>query len=87
MIVRVWGVVNSVEVEFHPACDKADHWEGIAPRVKGLQKIEIWAENDKGARGYLQCALAIKNYSPDSVILMLFPYRVRLLPSDNTTLL
>ena len=49
MIVRVWGTVNSTEVEFTPIRDKPGYWEGYAPRVPGLQDIEIWAESSTGA--------------------------------------
>lgn len=59
MIVRVWGIVNSTEVEFSPVADRPGYWEGLAPRVDGLQEIEIWAENDEGARGHLQCTVQI----------------------------
>ncbi len=58
MIIRVWGVVNSTEVEFTPIPDRPGSWEGYAPKVPGLQDIEIWAESDSGLRGHLKCAVA-----------------------------
>lgn len=59
MIIRVWGVVNSTEVEFTPVPDRPGYWEGDAPRMPGLQEIEIWAESSTGARGHLQCTVMI----------------------------
>ena len=59
MIIRVWGVVNSTEVEFTPIPDRPGYWEGYAPRMPGLQEIEIWAESSTGARGHLQCTVMI----------------------------
>ena len=59
MIIRVWGVVNSTEVEFSPVPDRPGYWEGYAPRLPGLQDIEIWAESDSGLRGHLQCTVML----------------------------
>lgn len=59
MIIRVWGIVNSTEVEFTPIPDRPGYWEGYAPRLPGLQEIEIWAESDSGLRGHLQCTVMI----------------------------
>lgn len=59
MIIRVWGVVNSAEVEFSPVPDRPGYWEGYAPRLPGLQDIKIWAESDSGLRGHLQCTVMI----------------------------
>ena len=59
MIIRVWGVVNSTEVEFTPIPDRPGYWEGYAPRMPGLQDIEIWAESDSGLRGHLQCTVML----------------------------
>lgn len=59
MIIRVWGIVNSTEVEFSPVPDRPGYWEGYAPRMPGLQDIEIWAESDSGLRGHLQCTVML----------------------------
>ena len=59
MIIRVWGIVNSTEVEFTPIPDRPGYWEGYAPRLPGLQDIKIWAESDSGLRGHLQCTVMI----------------------------
>lgn len=59
MIIRVWGIVNSAEVEFTPISDRPGYWEGYAPRLPGLQEIEIWAESDSGLRGHLQCTVML----------------------------
>lgn len=59
MIIRVWGVVNSTEVEFTPIPGRPGYWEGYAPRMPGLQDIEIWAESDSGLRGHLQCTMML----------------------------
>lgn len=74
MILRVWGIVNSAEVEFTPVKDKPGYWEGLAPKIPGLQEIEIWAENDRGARGHLKCSVQI-HYGVDTFArLVLLPY-------------
>lgn len=80
MIIRVWGMVNSTEVEFQPIKDRPDYWEGYAPRVKGLQDIDIWAENDKGAKGHLFVQVMIEYDSPTTTRLILLPYVVTLVP-------
>ena len=59
MIIRVWGILNSTEVEFTPIPDRPGYWEGYAPRLPGLQDIEIWAESDSGLRGHLQCTVML----------------------------
>lgn len=77
MIIRVWGIVNDAEVEFTPIRDKPGYWEGIAPRAPDMQEVEIWAENDKGARGHLQCSVQIVR-TPTYTKLVLLPYIVEL---------
>lgn len=83
MIIRVWGVINSTEVDFQPIPNKPDYWEGYAPRVKGLQDIEIWAENDKGARGHYRGEVLISWYSETHARLTLAPYSVRLVDTGQ----
>lgn len=78
MIVRVWGIVNSEEIEFSPVPDRPDYYEGYAKSVEGLQSIEIWAENDKGAKGHLKCQVLIEYNTKTSARLLLAPYIVRL---------
>lgn len=63
MIIRVWGVVNSTEVEFTPVPDRPGYWEGYAQRMPGLQDIEIWAESDSGLRGHLQCTIMLEYHA------------------------
>lgn len=79
MITRVWGIVNSTSVEFTPVQNKPDYWEGYAPISKDdYQDIEIWAENDKGARGHLQCSIQVTWHSPTVAKLMIFPYYAKI---------
>lgn len=76
MIVRVWGIVNDTEVEFTPIRDRPGYWEGTAPKSTGeFEDVEIWAENDKGARGHLQCSVQIKHTETHAYLLVL-PYTV-----------
>lgn len=82
MITRVWGTINSVDVEFFRVKDRPGYWTGIGPRMANIQDIEVWAESDSGARAHMSFAISIKTYGPDHVILMLSPYRARLL-SDS----
>lgn len=77
MIIRVWGVVNDAEVEFTPVPDLPGYWEGYAPRVPGLQNIQIWAESDSGLRGYLQCTVMLDYHAHVKVRLLLLPWIIR----------
>lgn len=86
MIVRVWGIVNSTEIEFTRVENKPDYWEGYAPRQEGLQDIEIWAEDHRGARGHLQCSVSISWYAQTQVRLVLCPYVVELVTFYNVEL-
>lgn len=78
MIIRVWGIVNSTEVEFTPIQDKPGYWEGLAPKTEGLQEIEIWAENDKGARGHLKCSVQVHYGVGTWAKLVLLPFTAEL---------
>lgn len=80
MIVRVWGTVNSTEVEFQPIKDRPDYWEGFAPRVKGIQDVDIWAENDRGAKGHISAQVKIEWNTPTTARLIILPYIVTLVP-------
>lgn len=74
MIKRVWGIVNSTEVEFTPIRDRPGYWEGLAPKSSGLEeRIEIWAEAESGARGHLKCTVQIK-YGKTHARLILLPF-------------
>lgn len=86
MITRVYGTINSKEVEFTPIPDRPGYWEGFGPKGLIYQDIEIWAENDEGRVGHLQCTLVIREYSPTEVRLILFPYVVSLIQRYKTTL-
>lgn len=74
MIIRVWGVVNDTEVEFTALPDRPGYWEGYAPRVPGLQDIEIWAESSTGMRGHLQCTVMIDYHAHTAARLLLLPW-------------
>ena len=87
MIIRVWGVVNSTEVEFTPIPDRPGYWEGTAPRMPGLQEIEIWAESSTGARGHLQCTVMIDYHAHTEAHLLLLPYVARLIALRETQIL
>lgn len=80
MIKRVWGVVNNTDVEFTPINGKPDYYEGYAPRMKGLQDIEIWAENHKGARGHLKCQVMVEWFSITTARLVIAPFFVHTVP-------
>ena len=87
MIIRVWGTVNSTEVEFTPVPDRPGYWEGYAPRMPGLQEIEIWAESSTGARGHLQCTVMIDYHAHTEAHLLLLPYVARLIALRETQIL
>lgn len=81
MIVRVWGRINSKELDFTPIADRPGYWEGYGPKNPNsyYEDIEIWAQNDLGARGHLKCQLVIREWSPTSVRLILTPYDLHLI--------
>lgn len=79
MITKVWGIINSENVDFESVPDRPGYWSGVGPRVPGIQDIEIWAESASGAKCHLNYAISIQTYGADKVRLMLSPYRVRLL--------
>ena len=87
MIIRVWGNVNSTEVEFAPVPDRPGYWEGTAPRMPGLQEIEIWAESSTGARGHLQCTVMIDYHAHTEAHLLLLPWVARLITLRETQVL
>lgn len=87
MIIRVWGIVNSTEVEFTPIPDRPGYWEGTAPRMPGLQDIEIWAESSTGARGHLQCTVMIDYHAHTEAHLLLLPWVARLVTLWETNAL
>lgn len=60
--------------------DKPDYWEAFAPRVKGLQDIDIWAENSKGAKGHLHVQVLIEYDASTIARLIVTPYIVTLVP-------
>lgn len=79
MIVRVWGRVNNQDIEFEPVPDKPSYWYGYADGVPGLQDIEIWAENDEGARGHIHCEVSVQWLTQTKARLIVHPFVVRLL--------
>lgn len=83
MIVRVWGTINSKELDFIPIPDRPGYYEGYGPKKKGFyQDIEIWAKNHLGAVGHLACQVVVREWSPTTVRLILAPYSVRLLKEE-----
>lgn len=52
MIIRVWGEVDGVEIPLRPLKDKPDYWYGYCDWSPNLLHMELWAENDRGARGH-----------------------------------
>ena len=76
MITRVWGSINDVDVVFTPVPDRPHYWEGIGPRVDGLQNIVIWAETAQGSIRRLAVSVAITWDTETTVKLILMPYMV-----------
>lgn len=87
MIVRVWGSINSTEVEFSKIPDKPGYWEGIGPRSEDYQLISIWAESSSGAVAHLDFAISMKVYGPDKVRLLLSPFKVSLVEEYSAKLM
>ena len=83
MIIRVWGIVNSTEVEFSPVPDRPGYWEGYAPRMPGLQDIEIWAESDSGLRGHLQCTVMLDYHAHTETWLLGDRTKADLIDTEN----
>lgn len=87
MIIRVWGIVNDTEVEFTPIPDRPGYWEGYAPRMPGLQDIEVWAESDSGMRGHLECTVMLEYHVHDEAHLIITPFVARLIRAYEADLL
>ena len=83
MIIKVWGIVNSTEVEFSPVPDRPGYWEGYAPRMPGLQDIEIWAESDSGLRGHLQCTVMLDYHAHTETWLLGDRTKADLIDTEN----
>lgn len=83
MIIRVWGIVNSTEVEFSPVPDRPGYWEGYAPRMPGLQDIEIWAESDSGLRGHLRCTVMLDYHAHTETWLLGDRTKADLIDTEN----
>lgn len=64
MIIRVWGSVDGVDVVYRPLPGRDGYWYCDVAWHPQLYHVEIWAENDKGARGHLACEVAVR-YSDD----------------------
>ena len=81
MIVRVWGKINSQELDFTPVIDKPGYYEGYGPKNKNsfYEDIEIYAKNHLGAIGHLQCQVVIREWSPTKVQLLIAPYKIILI--------
>lgn len=80
MIVRCWGEVDGERIDFSPIMDRPGHWEGYISWRPGPLDIEIWAENDRGAKGHIQCQVQIQYFEKsDTVVrIVLCPYHIRL---------
>lgn len=83
MIVRCWGEINGTRIDFIPIPDRPDYWEGYAPRVPGLQNIQIWAENDRGARGHASVGVYVYYETRTVARIVLSPYKTELLGVSN----
>lgn len=79
MIVKVWGEVNNEHIDFQKVPDRQNYWEGYAHRVRSAQDVQIWAENDIGARGYLHCQIILEFITETCTRILISPYRVTLL--------
>ena len=88
MIVRAWGIVNKeIEIEFSPIEDRPGYWEGWMDYIPGILDVEIWAENDKGARGYLECQVQVILHAHTKVRLVLQPFKVSLIKTREVKLI
>lgn len=87
MITRVWGSINSVEIEFKKVPDREGYWEGIGPRSEEYQIIDIWAETNSGSIAHLDFAISMKIYGSDKVRLLISPYKAHLIEEYKASLL
>lgn len=81
MIIRVWGEVDGVEIPLRPLKDKPDYWYGYCDWSPNLLYMELWAENDRGARGYFDGFVKIQyiGNAKTKCRLVLYPYVIRLI--------
>lgn len=85
MIIRVWGEIDGKHVDFMPLEGKEDYWYGYCDWSPDPLDIHIWAENHKGARGWLDALVQIQ-YLDDAKTkcrLVLYPYVVSLVNSKT----
>ena len=75
--------MNDTEVEFTPIPDRPGYWEGYAPRMPGLQDIEIWAESDSGLRSHLQCTVMLDYHAHTEAHLLRDGFVTRLEGEDT----
>lgn len=87
MIVRVWGSINSEEIEFSKVPDRPEYWEGIGPRSEEYQMIEIWAESSSGSIAHVDCAVSMKIYGSDKVRLLLSPFKASIIEEYEARLI
>ena len=80
MIIRCWGEVEGCRIDFTPVDDRPGYWEGYSKWHPSLLDMEIWAENDRGAIGHIQCQIQIKySEKPKTLVrIVMCPYHVRL---------
>lgn len=81
MIIRVWGEVDGVEIPLRPLKDKPDYWYGYCDWSPNLLHMELWAENDRGARGHFDGFVKIQyiGNAKTKCRLVLYPYVIRLM--------
>lgn len=78
MITRVWGKVDGKDVPLHPVEGKPDYWYGYCDWSPNLLHMQLWCENDRGARGSFDGFIQIQylDETHTKCRLLLYPYSV-----------
>lgn len=85
MILRVWADVDGKTYDCKPLENKQDYWYCIVDWSPKPYHVQIWAENDRGARGYLDTEVQITyvDKAHTKVRLVLYPYSVTVFSRSN----
>lgn len=81
MITKVYGTIDGVDVIFEYV--GGNHWEVAVPfDSDGIYIVKLYAENERGDRSFYATALLIITAAGTCVTIKMFPYCVRVLPSN-----
>lgn len=79
MIVKCWGEIDDERIDFQPMHDRPGYWCGYCSWRPGLLHLNIWAENQYGAVGHVDCDIQVQyDNASTKCRLILYPYKIDL---------